>query len=575
MASNLAHRFLMTEALITTPSRTTQATANTANRPLPRWHYLAALALGALNTLSFAPTPHGGWLEIIIIALLYGWLMRTKRWKSALLTGWAFGFGNFATGVWWLYVSLHFYGGLPAPVALLALALLALLLGFFPALAAAVWSYCTQQPAQRPGQTAPVTFCHGHISTCWRALLFASAWALCEWLRGTVFTGFPWLSIGYAQVDGPLAGFAPLVGVYGTGWVLALVAAFVAQAACAIAKHHHGRALISACIAIICIAAGLALARVSWTRPVGTPLCVRLLQGNVPQDMKFDPAHILMELDALQHQITGKPADLVVTPETAVPILLAQVPPAFTSSLQQFSDTSGTSILFGAVGATLTSDGQITDYTNSLFGMKPDSSHDAAQESQASQEYFRYNKHHLVPFGEFVPWGFHWFVQMMAIPLGDFARGHAVQAPFMVRGHAVSVNICFEDLFGEEIARNIRDNPVLPTMLVNASNLGWFGNTIALDQHLQIARMRTLETGRPLLAATNTGVTAAIDARGNVQAKLRPFTVGALDASVQGMTGLTPYVQHGNTPVLALALLLLAAGFAVRLALRQKSRSIR
>jgi len=530
-----------------------------ANRPLPRWHYPVALALGAVNTLSFAPTPHGGWLQIVIITLLYLWLMRTKGCKSALLTGWAFGFGHFVTGVWWLYVSMHFYGGLPALLAWTALALLALLLGFFPALAAAVWSYGIS--LMETGKRCP------SLQAGYRAVIFASAWALGEWLRGTLFTGLPWLASGYAQVDGPLAGFAPLAGVYGTGWVLALVAALLAQALCAIARRHPARAIAPVCAAALCLVAALALARISWTRPAGAPISVRLLQGNVPQDMKFDPANILRELDTLQQALTAKPADLVVTPETAVPIPLVQVPFSFTSSLQHFADTTGTSILFGAVGATLTPSGQMIRYTNSLFGIRP---HD-----DAAQGYFRYDKHHLVPFGEFVPWGFHWFVQMMYIPQGDFARGHAVQAPFAVRGHFVSVDICYEDLFGEEIARNIRHNRVQPTILVNASNLGWFGNTIALDQHLQIARMRTLETGRPMLQATNTGITAVIDARGQVRAKLRPFTVGALDATVQGMTGLTPYVRSGNAPVLLVSLLCLMAALAFRQRSRPQQEPIR
>lgn len=524
------------------------------NRLLSRWHYPVALALGALNTLSFAPTPHGGWLGIAIIALLYFWLTRMNGWKAALFTGWAFGFGNFVTGVWWLYVSMHFYGDLPAPLALTALALLALCLGFFPACAAALWSYCTGSADSR----------RGAFSAWHGALIFASVWSLCEWLRGTLFTGFPWLASGYAQVDGPLAGFAPLVGVYGIGWVLALAAALIVQAVYALVGRHPLRAASLACFTVAFIAAGLLLPRISWTTPAGAPVSVRLLQDNVKQDMKFDPATILAELHELGRLITEKPAALVVTPETAVPILLQQAPQSFTAALQKFADTTGTSILFGAVGGTITPDGQITDYTNSLFGITPN-----------GRNVYRYDKHHLVPFGEFVPWGFHWFVQLMNIPLGDFARGNAVQPPFSVRGQRIAVNICYEDLFGEEIAHNLSGNDEPPTILINASNLGWFGHTIALEQHLQIARMRTLETGRPMLAATNTGITAAIDAHGNVSAQLRPFTTGSLDVSVQGMTGLTPYVRSGNTPVLALALLLLASGLASRFFTRPKKAPIR
>ena len=204
------------------------ATSGTAAAPdaLSRWHYVVALALGALNTLSFAPTPHGGWLEIGIFAVLYAWLVRTTSWKSAALTGGAFGFGNLVTGVWWLYVSMHHYGGMPAPLAGAALVLFSLYLAIYPAVSAGLWSFCaghTVRGTRAAEDSRP-------LSPAWHgAFVFASAWAIGEWLRGTVFTGFPWLASGYAQVDGPLRGFSAITGVYGVGWLLALVAALIVQ----------------------------------------------------------------------------------------------------------------------------------------------------------------------------------------------------------------------------------------------------------------------------------------------------------------------------------------------------------
>jgi apolipoprotein N-acyltransferase len=195
------------------------------SRVLPRWHYLVALAAGAANTLSFAPTPHGGWLQLAIFVFFYAWLTRTTGWKSAALTGGAFGFANFVTGVWWLYVSMHDYGGMPAPLAIAAVVLFSLYLALYPALAAGIWSFCAGHA--RNGTALD----DRPFSPTWHgALAFASAWAIGEWLRGTVFTGFPWLASGYAQVDGPFAGFAPVVGVYGVGWMLALTAALIVQA---------------------------------------------------------------------------------------------------------------------------------------------------------------------------------------------------------------------------------------------------------------------------------------------------------------------------------------------------------
>jgi apolipoprotein N-acyltransferase len=536
------------------------ALARAPGRTLPRWHYAVALAAGAANTLSFAPTPHGGWLELAIFAFLYAWLTRTTGWKSAALTGGAFGFGNFVTGVWWLYVSMHEYGGMAAPLAIAALVLFSLYLAVYPAFAAGLWSFCAGHAGNGARADRP-------FAPTWHgAFAFASAWALGEWLRGTVFTGFPWLASGYAQVDGPLAGYAPVAGVYGVGWVLALAAALLVQAvvrarepAARGGAARPGRALPAFGAALALVAAGLALPLVNWTQPVDGPLTVRLLQGNVKQSMKYDQVGAIAAIHEYQQMITAKPANLIVTPETAIPVLIQQLPPWFATALRQFSDTTGSAVLFGAIGGTITPDGQLVDYTNSLFGVTP-----------GSRTLYRYDKHHLVPFGEFVPWGFRWFVNLMNIPLGDFARGAPVQKPFVVHGEAIGVDICYEDIFGEEIARSIRDSAPEPGILVNTTDLAWFGNTIALDQHLQIARMRSLETGRPMLRATNTGATAAIDAHGRVIARLTPYTVGSIDVTVQGMSGHTPYVTSGNNTVLAVSLLLLAVGFAFGPGLRRR-----
>jgi len=317
------------------------------------------------------------------------------------------------------------------------------------------------------------------------------------------------------------------------------------------AKRGVARIAVPGGIAIALIAAGLLLPLAQWTLPANAPLTVRRLQGHVKPEMKFEVAGMRAAIDQYQQMITSKPADLIVTPETAIPVLAQQLPPQFTSAVRNFSDTTGTAIVFGAIGGTITPEGQVVDYTNSLFGVTP-----------GTRDVYRYDKHHLVPFGEFVPWGFRWFVNLMSIPLGDFARGAPVQKPFIVHNQPVSVDICYEDIFGEEIARNIRESDTPAGVLVNSTNLAWFGDTIALDQHLQIARMRSLETGRPMLRATNTGMTAAIDANGKVIGRLTPFTIGSLDVTVQGTSGSTPYVTSGNNTVLAVSLLLLAFGFA-------------
>ena len=497
-----------------------------------------------------------------IFAFFFAWLTRTTGWKSAALTGGAFGFGNFVTGVWWLYVSMHYYGGMAAPLAGAAVVLFTLYLAVYPALAAGVWSFCAGHARNGALDDKP-------FSPTWHgAFAFASAWAVSEWLRGYVFTGFPWLASGYAQVDGPLAGFAPVAGVYGVGWMLALVAALIVQAVVRVrepAEARKGASRVArvapaAVVAVALIAAGMLLPLVTWTIPANAPLNVRLLQGNVKQEMKFEEAGMVAAINEYQQMITAKPADLVVTPETAIPVLIQELPVPFAQAVRQFSDTTGSSILFGAIGGTITPEGRVVDYTNSLFGITP-----------GSRELYRYDKHHLVPFGEFIPWGFRWFVAMMNIPLGDFARGAPVQKPFLVHNQPVAVDICYEDIFGEEIARSIRESDTPAGVLVNSTNLAWFGDTIALDQHLQIARMRSLETGRPMLRATNTGTTAAIDAHGKVLARLAPYTVGSIDVTVQGTSGNTPYVTSGNNTVLAVSLFLLAFGFAFGPGIRRKN----
>lgn len=567
----------MAEPISTRSQSSVSSTA--AGRALPIWHYPAALLAGAANTLTFAPTPHGGWLQLVVFAWLFAQLTRTTSWKHAAATGGAFGFGNFITGIWWLYISMHVYGEMAAPLAGGALVLFCLYLSIYPAFSAGLWSLCAGHA--RNGKAVDAR----PFSPTWHgAFAFASAWAVGEWLRGTVLTGFPWLASGYAQVDGPLAGYASIVGVYGIGWVLALVAALVVQAivraregggghgrlrdngggngraaAGAGAAPRAARGAAPALAALAALALGPLLALVPWTVPANAPLTVRLLQGNVKQDIKFEEAGIKAAIEMYQKMITEKPADLVVTPETAIAVLIQELPEPFARAVRNFSDATDTAVLFGAVGGTVTADGRIVDYTNSLYGVTPH-----------SRDIYRYDKHHLVPFGEFIPWGFHWFVDLMKMPLGDFARGAPVQQPFIVRNQPVMADVCYEDIFGEEIAATIRDNPVSPGVLVNVTNLAWFGDTIALDQHLQIARMRSLETGRPMLRATNTGMTAAIDAQGRVIGRLKPFTIGSLDVRIEGTAGRTPYVTSGNATVLALSLLLLAFGFAFGPGLRRR-----
>ncbi len=457
--------------------------------------------------------------------------------RRAALLGLAYGWAWAAAGVHWLYISMHHYGGMPGWMAALAVALLAAWLGLFAALAAGGSAWLRRR---------------WHLPAVSTFLLVAPAlWMLGEWLRGWVFTGFPWLISGYAHTGGPLAGFAPVVGVYGIGWLAALAAG-----ALSLLPAHRVPALFAAALLV----AGWGLQAVSWTAPHGEPVTVRLLQGNVPQDMKFERDRIVTTLVDYDNAIRAQAADLIATPETALPLLSSQLPEDYLARLAAFARDSGSHIVLGLP----VSDGP-GRYANSVLGLAP---------GDAGPPAYRYDKHHLVPFGEFIPPGFRWFVDMMHIPLGDFTRGAPLQAPFKVKDQWVLPNICYEDLFGEEIADQLAAGHFgeIPqaSLLLNVSNIAWFGDSIALPQHLQISQMRALETGRPMLRATNTGATAVIDQRGRVAAQLPPFTQGALTARVQGHTGATPYILLGNWPVVLLALLALPIARFLRLKMAGK-----
>jgi len=497
---------------------------------------LLAGVLGIAHTQAFAPHDWW-WLQTLSLAGLLALVAGTSRPRTAAATGFAFGLGWFLSGIWWLYISMHVYGEMPAWMAGLAVVLFSAYLSIYPALATAAWQWL----ATRLPRTALVP-----------ALAFGAVWGLSEWLRGVVFTGFPWLAGGYAHADGPLAGFAPVIGVYGIGALSAVVAGLVLAAARGYGRKERLAGHKALAPAVALLVAGSALATVAWTTPAGKRISVRLLQGNVAQDIKFENTGVQASIRLYQEMITAVPADLVVTPETAFPIFLQDIPVDTAKAIRQFIDSSGSTVLFGAAGA----DSQV-DFTNSLFALGP-----------LTPQLYRYDKHHLVPFGEFIPFGFRWFVDMMKMPLGDFRHGGLAQAALPVRGVLVAPNICYEDLFGEEIAQTLRNQPKTANILANSTNLAWFGDTIALEQHLQISRMRALETRRPMLRATNTGMTAVVTPDGKVPARLDTFQIGTLTANVQGMQGLTPYIRFGNVPVLAACAIMLA--FAVWRARRKE-----
>ena len=515
---------------------------------------MLVLAAGYAHALSMAwpfaaigPLATGqawGGLQLASLSVLVWQLapaLVSRRAGQAAWLAWLFACAMLAGTFWWLFISMHFYGGLPAPLTVLAVLALATALALYYALAAAL--YALLAPASALG----------------RALVFAGLWLLAELARVRIFTGFPWGEGGYAHIDGwarPLAGW---VGVHGLTLLAALVAALLPILLAGWlhawrAKSADATRQGLACVALLAAVWGVSSLPVanpavtpgSVLRP---PLSVTLVQGNIAQDQKFQPGTGVQ--DALGYygaQLQAAGTALVVLPETALPLLPDQLPPAYWAALKQrFASGSQAALIGLPLGS------ERDGYSNAVLGLQP-----------GAPDY-RYDKQHLVPFGEFVPPFFRWFIRLMDIPLGDFKRGALVQPAFEWQGERLAPNICYEDLFGEEIGAQFADPARAPTVLVNVSNIAWFGNTVAIDQHLNISRMRALEFARPMLRATNTGATAVIDAQGRVTHSLARHTRGALVAEVQGTDGLTFHARwvsrFGLVPwwLLGGAVLLLAA----------------
>jgi apolipoprotein N-acyltransferase len=521
------------------PSSSLPSSSSSSTSLPPLQLMLLTLLAGACNVLAFAPFQL--WpLQILAQAWLFRQAARHSSSRHNFILGWIYGFGWTACGVHWLYISMHTYGGMVAWMAALAVVLLALFVGLYSGLALAL---ATALQRRWRGSDATMLL-----------LLLPALWTLTEWARGWIFTGFPWLSAGYAHSIGALKGYAPLLGVYGVGWIAAVIAGCcaltMAKRSATASWPMAARPLVAG---IALLVGGVALHIINWTSPQGAPISVRLLQGNIAQETKFSEAALWSTLRYYDAAIRTAPADLIAIPETAIPLLPQQLPAGYLENLDTYAQRSGSHL---ALGIPL-SDAP-GDYSNSVIVYGPT----AAGQPPVN---YRYDKHHLVPFGEFIPLGFRWFVDMMHIPLGDMTRGGVLQPPFAVKDQWVMPNICYEDLFGEEIAEQLGSawfNGRPPaSMLLNISNIAWFGDSIALPQHLQISQMRSLESGRPMLRATNTGATAVIDPKGRISAELRPFTADTLAMPVQGYQGWTPYMLAGNKLILAMALLALAGAW--------------
>lgn len=487
-----------------------------------RWQWLAALLCGAVMPLGFAPY---GWFAVPIFALaLLSILLYEAAPRRALLLGWLFGLGQFGVGVSWVHISIHKYGNAGLALSIATMLLLVMYLALFPAVMAWLLS-----KIRRRGSRS------GYL-----CLAFPAAWALSEWLRSWLFTGFPWLNLGYSQLESPLVGFAPIVGVYGLGFITALSAALVGLLVTARGRSRFIPVLL---LALIGLAAGV-LDQHAWTQPAGEPLIATLVQGNIAQELKWRPDQ---QRETLDHYIEltreQLDSDLVVWPETAIPAFYDQVEADFIVPLREQMKAQGVSLVTGIPVL----DRHRWRYYNSIISLE--------------QPGAFYYKVHLVPFGEYLPLR-DWLAEALSflpVPEADFTAGKIDQPLLSAAGYPVGTSICYEIAFGEQLIHTLPE----AAFLINVSNDAWFGDSLAPHQHQEMARMRARETGRYVLRATNTGISAIIDNRGTIRAQSRQFETATVTAPVEPRQGATPYVRWGNWPVVIVSLLLLLAWWFV------------
>lgn len=467
--------------------------------------FLIALLAGVLSVLAYAPFGQF-WLMPVSWGVLYVLLCRQRgRSGRSFLLGWIWGTGAMFAGFCWLVVALHRYGGVASWLSVLLVLLFAVALALYPAVFAAVFAR------------------FGFRLNGMRAPFAAACWTVVELLRGQVFPAFPWLVVGYTQTPpSPLAGWAPVLGVYGVGFLLVLLTAGVVEGLFERARFRSALAYV-----LVPCVAGFGLYFVTWSHPVGKPVSVALVQTNVAQEQKWRPELRDEWLEMNLDLVRSHPAQITVLPESSLPMLESRLPDGYLDAVRQAARANGGDAILGMF--TQNQQGAIHNSVVT-FGISPKQT---------------YSKNHLVPFGEYKPYGFGWFYDLANIPMANQAPGGDHQPVLLLAGQKVAMNICYEDVFGEELRRALPQ----ATLMINVSNLAWYGHSHAQPQHLQMSRMRALESGRPQLRATNTGMTAIVMPDGHVAQVLKPFTRGAITAEVRGYQGTTPFVWLGDYPV--------------------------
>jgi apolipoprotein N-acyltransferase len=471
-----------------------------------------ALLAGMLLPLSFSPFHYYPVALISLTLLFVSWQGISS--KQAALRGFLFGLGFFGVGVSWVYVAIHDFGSSGMPLG-------ALLTAVFVAFFASYLAFVGWAIKKISNET---------LSTIDFVLLLPVAWLVFEVFKGWFLTGFPWLEVGAGQIDGPLSGYTPIVGVLGVSLLTAISAGLLAAA-------WQAKRVSLLIIVVVIWTAGYLLKPVLWTQPVDKEIKVTIIQGNIPQEIKWDPEQLYKTLALYQARTEQNwDSDLIVWPENAVTVFYHQVKAFYLDPLEKLARENKTDILLGLPVLNKETD----EYYNSIMAL-------------GEQEGFYY-KRHLVPFGDYVP--FEWLrgiIKFFDLPMSSFRPGPISNELVHAAGQAIGLSICYEDTFSTEVLRSVPE----ASLLVNATNNAWYGDSFAPHQHLQISQNRALETGRPTIRATTNGVSALIDFKGHLQQQTEQFKEAVLTGNVQPRQGATPYVMWGQMPLWLFSLFML------------------
>lgn len=499
------------------------------------YRFVLSFSCGVSLASAFAPAnePLFALASLIVIFYLIG---ITEKISHVVLWGMAFGFGWFVSGINWVYYSMYHYGYMPLEWTYVTTCVFSLALAIFPTMSFVVATKWIRDPALRMGLAIPASF------------------TLFEWLRGWILTGFPWLNPAYAVIDWPIAGLAPFFGSFGVLLGLCWIAGLLGAIWTLRTKWLYTAACAITLFSVLLLS--MAGKEVVWSEPAGE-ISVRLVQPNLEprllqQSMseRFDEVYFYLD----NVKVENAQVDAVLLPESVYPLAWQQFPSKEQKRLLDWVKSENKSLLFNAFWLS-----EKGEYSNAAIALNP------------SGELSLYQKRHLVPFGEFVPWGFRWFIDAMRIPMTDLVRGEESQLTMNIAGHTADVNLCYENLFGSEWIETW--NVASPELLINLSNLKWFGPVKAASQHMQISRMRALETARPLLNVTNSGETAYVDAKGAVIKQLATDIDATMDVTVTTMKGeATPYVKYGDWPIVILSILMLAGAFISVFSLKRSQK---